>query len=191
MRWNARRRFEAIQPHLAGGSLLDVGSAEGWIGECVAKKTDMQVELVDVIPINRSKLPFQLYDGRQLPFPDQHFDTVTLLLTLHHCSSPEAVLAEAIRVACKRVIVTESVYHTRLGLKLLQRLDSGFNNPRSGSVMPPALHLKTAAEWRQLFSGYPVDLQHESWLSRGLHQQRLFVLDLADTAPVTAGQARR
>lgn len=180
MQRNARRRFEHIRPHLRGDSLLDIGAAEGWIGACAAERAGMRVELVDVISLNQTDLPFRVYDGQRLPFSSDAFDTVTLLLTLHHCASPETVLAEAVRVARRRLILTESVYHNRLGLRLLRALDGGFNNRRSASTMAPALHFKTVSQWRQLLARQFLKLRHEAWLSRGLHWQRLFVLDVAE-----------
>jgi len=50
--------------------------------------------------------------GVRLPFADGEFDTVLLLSVLHHAKSPEAVLAEAARVARHRVIVFEDIPHT-------------------------------------------------------------------------------
>ena len=179
LRWNARRRFGKIRGHLVGESLLDVGAAEGWIGEAAARDCGLTVDLVDVVDLNRTDLPHFVYDGRRLPFADNSRDTVTLLLTLHHCASPETVLAEAARVARRRIVVTESVYHTRPGLALLRRMDGGFNGRRSGGTMAPALHFKTVPQWREVFRKHGLRTTHEAWLSRGLHWQRLFVLEVS------------
>ena len=177
LRRNAYRRFGRIRPYLVGKTLLDVGAAEGWIGEAAASELDFEVDLVDVIDLNRTNLPHRIYDGLRLPFPDKSRDTVTLLLTLHHCSEPATVLAEAARVARYRIVVTESVYHTRAGRALLRFMDGGLNNTRSTGCMAPALHFKTVPEWRGLFHEHGLRIRDEAWLSRGLHWQRLFVLD--------------
>ena len=178
MRRNAQRRFRMIRPYLVGQTLLDVGAAEGWIGEAAAEDRGMGVDLVDVVDLNRTGLPHRVYDGRHLPFTDKSRDTVTMLLTLHHCQNPAAVLAEAVRVARRRIIVTESVYRTRPGRALLHLMDGGFNGPRSGGAMLPALHFKTVAQWHDIFQQHGLSIEHEAWLSRGLHWQRLFVLDV-------------
>jgi predicted GNAT family acetyltransferase len=178
MRRNALRRFHKIRPYLVGQALLDVGAAEGWIGEAAAEIGGMEVDLVDVVDLNRTGLPHQVCDERHLPFGNKSRDTVTVLLTLHHCKDPEAVLAEALRVARRRIIVAESVYHTRPGRALLGLMDGGFNGPRSDGAMAPALHFKTVGEWREIFREHGLSLAKEAWLSRGLHWQRLFVLDV-------------
>ena len=178
MRRNAYRRFGKIRPYLVGQTLLDVGAAEGWIGGAAAEVCGMEVDLVDVVDLNRTELPNQVYDGRHLALADKSRDTVTLLLTLHHCEDPVAVLAEAVRVARQRIIVTESVYQTRPGRALLRVMDGGFNGLRSDGAMAPALHFKTVGEWRVIFREHELSIAEEAWLSRGLHWQRLFVLDL-------------
>ena len=178
MRRNAQRRFRKIRPYLVGQTLLDVGAAEGWIGEAVAEECGMEVDLVDVVDLNRTGLPHQVYDGRRLPFPDKSRDSVTVLLTLHHCEDPAAVLAEAVRVARQRIIVTESVYRTRPGRALLRSMDGGFNGLRTDGAMAPALHFKTVPQWRDIFREHELSIVEEAWLSRGLHWQRLFVLDV-------------
>ncbi len=178
MRRNARRRFRKIRPYLVGQTLLDVGAAEGWVGEAAAEMCGMEVELVDVVDLNRTGLPHQVYDGRCLPFPNESRDSVTVLLTLHHCQDPEGVLAEAARVARRRIIVSESVYRTRPGRALLRLMDCGFNGLRSGGEMTPALHFKTVEAWREIFQKHRLRIAHEAWLSSGLHWQRLFVLDV-------------
>lgn len=177
LRHNAKRRFGHIRPYIIGSTLQDIGAGEGMIGELIARELKMKVDLLDVVDLNQTNLPHITYDGRHIPFPDDSRDTITLLLTLHHCQDPERVLAEAARVAKKRIIVTESVYHTRPGRCLLTWLDSGFNGLRSRRKMPCALHFKTVAQWRAVFSQLDLSISYECWLSRGLHQQRLFVLE--------------
>ncbi|MCC5806021.1 MAG: hypothetical protein JJU00_06795 [Opitutales bacterium] len=39
----------------------------------------MEVRLADVVDLNRTQLPLDLYDARTLPYGDRCFDTVTVL----------------------------------------------------------------------------------------------------------------
>ncbi len=173
---NSRKRFGHIRPQLTGDSLLDVGAAEGWVGYYAEREIGLRVELLDVVDLNQTHLPHRIYDGFRFPHPDNSFDSVTLLLTLHHCAEPEQVLAEAKRVARQRIVVTESVYHTRPGKAVLTFMDRAYNALRSGGRMTGGLNFKTPPEWRALFCGLNLTLETETWLSRGLHRQKLFVL---------------
>ena len=176
MRRNSAARFAAIRPFLRGRTLLDVGAAEGYIGECAAQHAGMDVRLADVVDLNRTELPLDLYDGHTLPYSEKSFDTVTVLLTLHHCAEPDCVLSEVRRVARERVIVTESVYRTRAGRRMLYLMDRAFNGFRSEGSMPVCLHFRTARQWREAFKEAGLTVEHEAWVSRGLHKQRLFIL---------------
>jgi len=177
LKYNCHRRYKKIAGDVSGQSLLDVGAAEGWVGEAASLR-GLKVRLLDITDLNRTSLPHQCYHGEDFPYKENAFDTVLLLLTLHHCSSPEQVLAESVRVARKRVIVTESIYKTGLGKAFLTLLDHGFNGMRSSGKMKPALQLNTLSGWRNLFGRHDIRIDDESWISRGLHRQRRFILTL-------------
>jgi SAM-dependent methyltransferase len=100
------------------GRVLDLGAGEGFVAELIGAVA------VDVGAFRKARVPYVVYDGRRLPFGDGGFDTVVVLLTLHHCVDPDTVLNEALRVARGRVIVTESVYRNALGLWWLRRRDT-------------------------------------------------------------------
>lgn len=174
-----RRRYDLLRPWVEGETLLDIGAAEGWLGE-VAAEEGKKVQLVDVADFNQTTLPHQLYNGRELPFGDNSFDTVMLLLTLHHCEDPGAVLGEAVRVAGKRLLVTETVYRTFWGRRVLTILDGGFNHSRSKGRMRPALHFKKAREWAMIFGEHGLKVCHQQETLRGLHRQHFFVLERSD-----------
>ncbi len=163
--------------HVAGRTLLDIGAAEGWVGRRFAQRDGREVQLLDVIGLNRTNLPFRLYDGRHVPFPDNSFDTALLMLTLHHCDDPEQVLREAGRVARRRVVVTESVYRTPPGRWALWAMDTTVNSWRSRRLMREALHFRTIPQWRTTFQRHGLHLAAEQWISRGLHRHVLFALD--------------
>ncbi len=178
LRRAARQSFRAVQPFVLGPRVLDVGSAEGWIGELVSRQMHHDVQLLDVVDMNRTELPHRLYDGNSIPFPDGAFDTTLVMLTLHHCTDPEAVLREAIRVTRSRLIITESTYRTTPGRWMLWLMDSVVNACRSRCLMPEALHFRRVTEWRAVFREEGLHLRAQRHLSRGLHRHVVFVLDL-------------
>jgi SAM-dependent methyltransferase len=139
---------------------------------------------VDVGAFGKARVPYVVYDGHQLPFADGSFDTAVVLLTLHHCVEPEAVMEEALRVTRHRVIVTESVYRNALDLWWLRRVDHRLNRRRHGGGMPGPFHFRPAAEWMAMFARPGVVVRETRWLGsrweRLVHHPALFVLDKTD-----------
>ena len=100
---------ELFKPHIEGtNSVLDVGTGTSIPIHIFADVfPKVRYNTVDVVDIRkRKKLPFVIYDGKNLPFGNLEFDVSILNETLHHCEDPESVLIEARRVA-KSVYVIE------------------------------------------------------------------------------------
>jgi ubiquinone/menaquinone biosynthesis C-methylase UbiE len=130
-----------IEPSLSENmSVLDVGAAEGYVGEEIAARIGSKVELLDIIDLNKSKLPLTTYDGLSFPFQTNSKDIVTISYALHLCQNPQQVLAEAIRVSRTAVVVLESVDRNAVSTFLLYGLAIVANRVRSG------LHMKTQEE---------------------------------------------
>ena len=94
---------DTLRPISEGGRALDVGCG---VGQVVSRLESAGYEAhgVDVSEpnIERAKKVCprcQLYDGKTLPFPDQHFDSVGALNVLEHVDQPESFLGELVRVA--------------------------------------------------------------------------------------------
>src|SRR4051812_17514080 len=94
---------DTLRPGNPGGRALDVGCG---VGQVVARlqRDGFEAYGVDVSEPNIERARnvssrCQLYDGRKLPFPDQHFDSVGALNVLEHVEAPEDFLRELIRVA--------------------------------------------------------------------------------------------
>ncbi len=158
IRWRANQKFRNINPFFPrNGSIftvLDLGSAEGYVGECIRDRLGARVLLADVVAMNRTELPHVLLKQRLLPWSNGHFDIVLLYYVLHHAEDPEKLIHEAMRVCTKRVIVVESVYRTSVHLKFLTVLDKLANRLRSRGRMNPqeeALQFRTYQEWSTLF----------------------------------------
>ncbi|HSR95871.1 MAG TPA: lysylphosphatidylglycerol synthase domain-containing protein [Kofleriaceae bacterium] len=97
-------------------SVLDVGCGEGWVCAELALE-GRQVAGVDIVDVRKTDLAaFQLWNGEQLPFPDESFDVVALVFVLHHVPNAlkPALLREARRVARKRVFILEDTPRTPL-----------------------------------------------------------------------------
>lgn len=93
---------DTLQADKTGARVLDVGCG---VGQVVGRLTQAGFEAygVDVSEPNiRRAREFtdrcQLYDGKRLPFPDQHFASVGALNVLEHVDEPEAFIAELVRV---------------------------------------------------------------------------------------------
>lgn len=177
MQWRAAWKVRRLRPFIRGRTVLDVGAGDGWVARRLADVTACDITLLDVVDYNRTDRPLVIYDGNTMPFDDASFDTVLALTALHHCDRPDRVLDECVRVCRRRLIVTESVYRTAIGRRVLARLDRFFNRLRSGGSMRGPLHFRTADAWRSAFAERGLHCTETVWLSRGLHQHVLFVLD--------------
>jgi len=93
---------DALKPHKPGARVLDVGCG---VGQVVTRLTNAGFEAygVDVSGPNidrarKTSERCQLYDGKKLPFPDQHFASAGALNVLEHVEEPESFILELARV---------------------------------------------------------------------------------------------
>lgn len=109
--WHALR-FQTIGEMVKGleGNLLDIGCAGGTFTHELSKKTKAKITGIDISQeaINYAKetyphLDFQVHDAAhpKFPFPDQSFNTVTLLEVLEHLLNPVETLQEIKRLVKK------------------------------------------------------------------------------------------
>jgi len=134
--------------------VLDLGCAEGYVGECIRDRLGARVLLADVVAMNRTELPHVLLKQRLLPWSNGHFDIVLLYYVLHHAEDSEKLIHEALRVCGRRVIVVESVYRASVHLKFLRVLEQIANGLRSNgriNTTEKSLQFRTYQEWSTLF----------------------------------------
>lgn len=144
----AKELISRISPYLnRDDKILDIGA-----GSCHIAR-ELQLLGQEVVPIDVANHSFleglepMIYDGKTLPFSDKQFDLAILITVLHHTPNPEEIIAEAVRVA-KRVIVIEDVVRNPLHSWLTKIWDSilnleFFDHPHSN---------KTDCQWRNIFS---------------------------------------
>jgi ArsR family transcriptional regulator len=112
------------------GALLDVGTGTGRMAELFAPRSrrvtafDKSPEMLRMARARLQRLPAEQVelvqgDFAQLPFADRSFDTVLFHQVLHYAQEPEAVLAEASRVARPggRVAIVDFAAHDREELR--------------------------------------------------------------------------
>ena len=123
--------IELFRPYIEGiDSVLDVGTGTSIPIHIVAENfPKIRYNTVDIVDIRqRKKLPFVIYDGKNLPFDNLEFDVSILNETLHHCEDPESVLIEARRVA-KSIYVIEHFPNPNTNIKELVKTEiNALNN---------------------------------------------------------------
>jgi ubiquinone/menaquinone biosynthesis C-methylase UbiE len=183
LRRYAVEQAAAVAPFVRGRRLLDLGAGEGFVGTALRARERVWVCSVDVGPFRRAPGPYVAYDGRRLPFADRTFDTTLILLVLHHCADPEAVLNEAVRVTRRHLLVVESVYRNPRDRCWLDLLDHRLNRYRYGGAMPAPLAFRRPNEWQALFESRHLRTVETRWLGswweRLVHHPLLFVLERA------------
>jgi len=117
--------IELFRPHIEGiNSVLDIGTGTSLPIHIFAEIfPEVKYNTIDIVDIRkRKKLPFVIYDGKNLPFGNLEFDVSLLNETLHHCEDAESVLIEARRVA-KSIYVIEHFPNPNTNIKELVKTE--------------------------------------------------------------------
>jgi len=176
-RWWALRRAQVKVQRLLpllneDERILEVGSGNGALTRSLRsaghKVTPLDIGsgsiFSDVQPL--------VYDGESFPFKDKQFGTCQLITMLHHTQDPERLIAEAVRVA-DRIIIMEDVFTTAWQRKLTYLTDSLVNcefhdHPHTN---------RTQQEWLDTFGRLGLKVEHfEQYRFLGLFRQVTFVL---------------
>src|SRR5947209_9026058 len=114
---------DTLKPEKPGSRALDVGCG---VGQVEARLTEAGCEAygVDVSEPNIERARkfsnrCQLYDGKKLPFPDEHFASVGALNVLEHVDEPEAFIRELVRVTAigGRVVLSSPNFFRVFGFR--------------------------------------------------------------------------
>ena len=159
---------------------MDIGAGGGWTGELISKEKGAEVQLLDVEDFNRSNLPLVVYDGKNIPFPDNSFDNSLLLFVLHHCKDSLLVLKEAIRVTKKRIIIHEDTYTSSFGRTLACANDFLANSPfflTNPFKMNMPYNYREVADWERVFQDLGLKVKFKRVTTHLMTKHVLFVLD--------------
>lgn len=163
-----------------GDRVLDIGAGGGWVGKRISIAREAAVTLLDVKDMNRTDLPMQLYDGKNMPFPDASFDDSLLSFVLHHCEDPTQVLRETIRVTKKRIVIFEDTFHTLFEKFLTCANDWISNSPfflANPFKMNMPFHYKRVAEWEDIFEKFSLKVEFKKITQHLLTRHVLFILE--------------
>ena len=164
--YGGTQRLEALSVHVGallpeGAKVLDVGCGDGVLDERLQRRRqDVEIHGLDVLIRPQARIPVTSFDGRTIPHPEGSFDAVLLVDVLHHCDDPEAMLAEAIRVARRCVVLKDHTLRGPLSGALLRFMDD-VGNLRFGVALPH--NYWSEARWRETFErlGLPI----EAWIA--------------------------
>jgi SAM-dependent methyltransferase len=150
---------DTLRPTTPGGRLLDIGCG---VGQVVATLTREGFEAhgVDVAAPNIDRTHAftnrcLLYDGGNLPYPDNHFDTVGALNVVEHVEDPEDFIREAVRV-CKpggRVVLSSPNFLRFLGFRDY--------HPRMRGIGNKWRNLHALLDRRRRMNSSPADVRFE------------------------------
>jgi SAM-dependent methyltransferase len=175
-----------IAPHLEEGeALLDLGAGTGFMARWLQRSTGVRPTLCDLVDYgNRDRsLPFiQQTDPNRVPVGDASFDVVLLMFVFHHIDgweNQERLLDEAVRIARRRVIVTEDTPASRAEWIVNAAWD-WILNLRHG--VPTPFTFRSVEQWTDLFKARDLSMAHVEtyrpvWPSLGTYRHTLFVLD--------------
>jgi len=150
-----RRREDVLARNIAQllpegvSSLLDVGCGDGVISRAVADVTPgLSVEGVEVLDRASCAIPYSLFDGKTLPHGDGAIDCVSFVDVLHHTPDPDALIAEAVRVSNRYLIIKDHIWSNWFDRFVLRVMDWVGNRSYSVHLNYNYLHDR---HWQEIF----------------------------------------
>lgn len=127
---------DLLRPSAPVGRALDFGSGEGWFAAALRDRgLADEVVALDVMRREHHVVEPIIYDGTTIPFDDRSFDLVYAVDVLHHAPSPEASLAEALRVCGRYFLLKDHTFRGKVGRATLTVFDE-LGNRRFGVDSP-------------------------------------------------------
>lgn len=139
--------FSQLIPNKA--KVLDVGCGDGLIDLYIIKlRPDINITGVDILKREKTHIPVTLYNGKDLPFSDNHFDCVIFIDVLHHTNNQKSLLLEAIRVSKKTIIIKDHFCNNKVSFLILKFMD-WVGNKFYGVNLPYNYYSKT--KWYEVY----------------------------------------
>jgi ubiquinone/menaquinone biosynthesis C-methylase UbiE len=168
---SAEKACEKIKPFIKKREkILDVGCGSGIFAKKLEEKLGVEIFGIDVFDGRICDIPFLIFDGKKIPFPDNFFDSVLLSFVLHHCENDFEILKEAKRVA-KKIFIFEDLPEGVFGKTYC------FLHWFSWSLLFgnfSKFNFRTKKEWEKIFEDLKLKLISEEDF---LIKRKIFVLE--------------
>ena len=155
--------------------ILDLGCGSAIIAKVFQNFFQAELIGVDVNDRRIFPIPFEIINGKSLPFPENSFDVVLIAYVLHHSQDPFLLLKEAKRVTRDKILIYEDLsegFFSKLFCKFHGiSFDSLFQNRHQTSF-------KSEKEWQELFENLGLKLIFQKKVSfLNPVKKKLFVLE--------------
>jgi len=156
-----------------GAKILDLGCGTGVVGKKFQDFFQGKVFGVDVEDRRTEKIPFQIIDGLNLPFPERSFGAVLIAYVLHHSQDPIYLLREVKRISGGKIIIFED-----LPEDILSKIVCRFHGKNWGRILKNQnpLSFKTEKEWEKIFEALGFKILFKKRRRNFLVKKELFIL---------------
>lgn len=160
-------------------TVIDIGAGSCQIDAEIKNRLSCQITPIDIVDYNRTDLKLIRYNGREIPFPDDFFDSGLLVFVLHHARNFQELFDEAKRVARSRIIVVEDTPRNFLERIAWRIWDYLLN---LGHDLRPAMSAKSVRQWQEFFASNDMKIVEQqnfrtTWPVLMMYQHTLFVLE--------------
>lgn len=171
----AKKMCQDCQDFIKRGSkILDLGCGSGIVAKNFQKIFQAEVWGVDIKDRRIVPIPFQIIDGKSLPFPENYFDIVLISYVLHHSQNPLVLLKEAQRVVKDKILIYEDIPAGIISGSICQLHGFIFNKLFQDSRND--CDFKTEKEWRKIFEDLGLKVIFQKKALSFLVKKKLFVL---------------
>lgn len=170
----ALKMCKTCQPFIKEGSkILDLGCGSAIVAKKFQEFFKGEILGIDISDKRVEKIPFKVYDGKDIPFPENCFDVTLISFVLHHVEDKKNLLKEAKRVTSGKIIIYEDLpegFFSKLRCKIHgASFDKIFKNPDKTSF-------KTEKEWEDIFKELGLNIFFKEKVNNFPVKKELFVL---------------
>lgn len=124
------------------------------------------------------RISFKLLTSREVPFPDNSFDIVVALATMHHTESPEYYLSELKRIIkpTGAIILVEEMYIHLLDKIWISAQDWMLNKLKAGVPVP--LNFRSHKQYLQEFKKQGLKIEVEDGIRSSVTYMHAYVYKL-------------
>jgi len=156
-----------------GSKILDLGCGSGIVGNQFEEFFQAEFVGTDIIDRRAVPLAFEIFDGKNLPFPEKSFDVVLISYVLHHAKDPIILLKESKRVSREKIIIFEDLAEGFFSKIICQfhgiSYSKLFKNPRF-------LSFKSEKDWEKIFEDIGLNVIFKKRVNNFPVKKELFVL---------------